>query len=228
MAEPGRRVRKIDIDDIVRVGRELGMRHLSLSAVAAELDVSTTALYRHVDGRWGLELAVGESLLDDLVLHDDPAHDATQHLLSFGLQLRAFVLANPGLGTYIQTLFPRGEAGRRLMVHEVAALARRGYTPDLAIILSSAVAGNTINYAVADENQQERAEGLEDQRRNVTNQLATDAELGTTHRELPTFTHDEYVKLVLTAIIRGLVAVAPPGRPLEQVVADLAATGMGI
>ncbi|TCN49841.1 hypothetical protein EV641_114124 [Rhodococcus sp. SMB37] len=228
VAQPVKRMRRIDVDDIVRVGRELGMRHLSLSAVAAELGVSTTALYRHVDGRWGLERVVGESLLDDLVLHDNPEHDPTRHLLSFGMQLRAFVLAHPGLGTYMQTLFPRGEAGRRLMTHEVVALGRRGYAPDVAIALSSAVAGNSINYSVAEDNQNARSDGLEDQRRDVTNQLAVDADLGETHRELPNFEHGEYVKLVLTATIRGLVSVAPPGRPLEQVIADLATTGMGI
>lgn len=143
MGEPalrtGGRPRQIVVEDIVRVGRALGMRRLSLHAVAAELGVSTTALYRHVDGRWGLERLVGESLLSDVRLHDDPAHDTVKHLLSFGLQLRDFILDHPGFAGYLQTLFPRGAGGRRLLADEVTALGRRGYAPEAAIVLGSAV-----------------------------------------------------------------------------------------
>lgn len=103
---PAGRPRQIDIDDIVRAGRELGMHRLSLNAVAARLEVTPAALYRHVDGRWGLERLVGESLLADPRLRDDPGHDTARHLLSFGLRLRAFVLERPGLAAYLQTLFP--------------------------------------------------------------------------------------------------------------------------
>ncbi|UYP18762.1 TetR/AcrR family transcriptional regulator [Rhodococcus sp. Z13] len=223
-----KRVRKIDMDDIVRVGRALGLRKLSLNAVATELQVSPAALYRHVDGRWGLELAVGESLLGDLTLHDDPAHDIEQHLLSFGLQLRSFVLAHPGLGTYMQTLFPRGEAGQRLMATEVGALMQRGYAPDVAVSLASAVASVSINFAVAEEAQLERIEGLERQRNEVVDRLRSDAELGEAHRDLPAFDHEGFSKLVLTASIRGFLAVAPAGRPLHEVVMDLGSTAAGL
>ena len=43
MAQLGRRARKIDLDDIVRVGRALGMQQLSLNAVASRLGVSAAA-----------------------------------------------------------------------------------------------------------------------------------------------------------------------------------------
>ncbi len=222
------RARRIELDDIVRAGRDLGMARLSLNAVAAELGVSATALYRHVDGRWGLERVVGESLLADLELHTDPTHDLERHLLSFGLQIRDHVLAHPGLGTYMQTLFPRGDAGRRLMVRSVDDLLPFGYTPDVAVALASAVAGMSINYAVAEQAQRDRADGLDDQRRDVTDELGADAHLGEAHRDLPALEHTEYMKLILTASIRGLISVAPPGRPLDEVIADLAATGMGV
>ena len=48
------------------MGRDLGMRRLSINGVAARLGVSATALYRHVEGRWELERLVGESLLAEL------------------------------------------------------------------------------------------------------------------------------------------------------------------
>lgn len=140
----GGRPPRIDRADIVRAGRALGMAGLSVKAVAAELGVSATALYRHVDGRWGLERLVGESLLTDLELTDDPQHTVAQHLLSVGLELRSFLLDHPGLAVYLQTLFPRGEGGRRLLAGQAEALGRRGYSPDAAIVLSSAVASVAI------------------------------------------------------------------------------------
>lgn len=217
-----------EVDDIIRVGRSLGMRRLSMNAVAAELGVSSTALYRAVDGRWGLERLVGESLLGDLKLHDDPDHDIEQHLLSFGLQMWHFIVRHPGLGVYMQTLFPRGEAGRLLMAHQIEALSKRGYSPDVAIALSSVIAGVSINYAVAEDSQREHAEELDVQRQEVTAQLKTDEDLAEAHRDLPSVEHTQFVRLVLAAMVRGVVSVAPPGRPLDEVMAELAAIGMGV
>jgi AcrR family transcriptional regulator len=54
-ARAGGRPPLIAVDDVVRAGRELGMRRLSINAVAARLGVSATALYRHVESRWALE-----------------------------------------------------------------------------------------------------------------------------------------------------------------------------
>ena len=224
----GRRPRMFDLDDIIRVGRELGMRRLSMNAVAAELGVSSTALYRAVDGRWGLERMVGESLLSDLELHDDPDHDVEQHLLTFGLQLWDFIVRHPGLGVYMQTLFPRGDGGRLLMTHQTYALGRFGYAPDVAMALSCVIAGISINYAVAEDSRREDADELEVQRQEATAQLDTDEHLGEAHREIPEIEHARFVKLVLAATIRGALAAAPPGRPLDQVVADLEAAGVGI
>ncbi|MDT5219327.1 MAG: hypothetical protein QOF15_1432, partial [Mycobacterium sp.] len=77
----GGRPRLISLDDVLRVGRELGMRRLSVNAVAAQLGVSATALYRHVESRWALERLVGESLLAELELFDDADDDTEQQLL---------------------------------------------------------------------------------------------------------------------------------------------------
>lgn len=204
------------------------MRRLSMNAVASELGVSSTALYRAVDGRWGLERLVGETLLGDLELHDDPDDDTGRHLLSFGLQLWDFIIRHPGLGVYMQTLFPRGDGGRALMTHQIEALYRRGYTPDVALAMSSVVASLAINFAAAEDAQTERIDGLEAQRQEITDQLMTDENLGDVHRDLPRVDHTDYVKLVLSATIRGVLSAAPPGRPLDQVVADLAAVGVEV
>jgi len=228
----GGRLSRIDLDDIVRAGRELGMRRLSVKAVAAELGVTPTALYRHVAGRWELERLVGESILAELVLDDDPADGVDRHLLSFALQLRAFALAHPGVTRYLQTLFPRGDGGRRALAAEVDALVRRGYDTEAAIVLSGAAAGLTIAMTASEENsaaaEREDADGLERERRAATELLAGDGRLGAAHTGLPQVERPDYVRMLLTAAIRGLVEVAPPGRPVAEFVAELAAAGKGL
>lgn len=228
MLRSGGRPRQVETDDIIRVGRELGLSRLSMNAVADSLGVSATALYRHVDGRWELERLIGESILADLRLGDDPAHDAVQHLLAAGLQLRSFVLAHHGLAAYVQALFPRGESGRQLLSGEVEALGRRGYAPDAAMVLASAVASIAIGYAAAEEVQRERAEGRPEQERHVLAALTADARLGDAHRALPEVDNDLYVRLWLGAAVRAFVEAAPPGRPLAEVMAALDAAGKGL
>ncbi len=225
MARIGGRPRQIETEDIVRVGREIGLRRLSMNAVAARLDVSSTALYRHVDGRWGLEQLVGERILAELELVDDPALAVVPHLLATALELRAFMLQHPGLAAYVQTLFPRGEGGRRLLATEVAALGRRGYAADAAVVLSSAVASVAIGYAAAEEVQRERAEGRDAQQRNALAAVVDDAVLGAAHRALPEISPDDYVRLWLGAAIRAFVDAAPPGRAPAEILAALDAAG---
>lgn len=228
-ARTGGRPPQIALADIVRAGRGLGMRRLSVKAVAAELRVTPTALYRHVDGRWGLERLIGESLLAELELHGDDDDAVAAHLLSFALQLREFALANPGLVRYLQVLFPRGDGGRRLLNAEVDALVRRGYRPDAAIVLCGAVASLAIAVTASEEHSQEAegedAAGLDRERQASAERLAGDDRLGSAHAELPLVSRADYVRLLLTGAIRGLVEAAPPGRAVAAIVAELATEG---
>jgi AcrR family transcriptional regulator len=210
------------------------MRRLSISAVASRLGVSATALYRYVNGRWDLERLIGEGLLGELVLRDDPTEDTERHLVSFGLQVQAFTAQHPGLASYMQVLFPRGEAGARLMGEEIGALCRRGYSPDAAMVLSSAVAMLAISLAAQEDDAQaqragiadaERPEGFEAEVGAAADRLADDEQLEAAHEALPQITGTQFVRLLLTASIRGLVATIPPGRPIDEVVAELAAMG---
>ncbi len=228
MARTGGRPRRIQESDIVGIGRELGLRALSMNAVADRLDVSTTALYRHVDGRWGLERLVGESLVGDFRLTDDSALPAARYLISFGMQLRGQVFARPGLGAYLQTLFPRGEAGRALLADAAAALERRGYARDAAIVLCSAVASIAIGYAAAEDLQRERADGLDEVRREATDEILADARIGSAHARIPAVDSEQYLRMLLAAAIGGFISAAPPGRPTAEVLAELAARGEGI
>lgn len=226
----GGRPALIAVDDVVRVGRELGMQRLSVNAVAARLGVSATALYRYVESRWELERLVGESLLAELELRDDPTADTERHLLSFGLQLRDFTAGHPGLASYLQVLFPRGDAGARLLATEVETLSRRGYSADAAMVLSSAVATLAISLAAREESNAnatggDQAGGFAVERDAAAERLAGNAQLGAAHVGLPRVSDVEFVRLLLAASIRGLVAVIPPGRPIGEVVAELRAAG---
>ncbi|MER7274665.1 hypothetical protein ABT369_09430 [Dactylosporangium sp. NPDC000244] len=224
----GGRAPRIGSNDIVRAGRALGMRALSVKAVAAELGVTAAALYRHVDGRWGLERLIGESILGDLALRDDPALGVEAHLLSFAMQLREFLLAHPGLALYLQILFPRGDAGRRVLTDEVKALARRGYSTEAAIVLSGAVASLSIAMAASEEHSEaaeyEDAGGLGREREAAIAGIVVDDHLGAAHLALPQMQRGDYVRLVLTGAIRGLLLAAPPGRPVAEIIADLSST----
>jgi AcrR family transcriptional regulator len=216
----------IAVDDVVRAGRELGMQRLSVNAVAQRLGVSATALYRHVESRWELERLVGESLLAELELRDDPTADTEAHLLSFALQLRDFTAGHPGLAAYLQVLFPRGDAGARLLAAEVQALSRRGYAADAAMVLSSAVATLAISLAAREENNAsatggEQAGAFAVERDAAAERLASDARLGAAHVALPQVSDADFMRLLLAASIRGLVAVIPPGRPIGEAVARL-------
>ncbi|MEV2277900.1 TetR/AcrR family transcriptional regulator [Nocardiopsis sp. NPDC049922] len=223
----GGRAAVVSTERIVRAGRGLGMRHLGVNAVAAELGVSATALYRHIEGRWELERLVGESFLAELVIRDAPEEDVERHLVSFGGQLRSFLLSHPGLASYVQALFPRGESGVRLLLDEVAALERRGYATDAAMVLSGAVASLVTWSAVAEERPTTAADpaGYERERDAVVAMLNDHARLGRAHSGLPSVTPKEFSRLLLIAEIRGLVSVAPPGRPVDEIVAELSTVG---
>lgn len=229
VVQVGGRPSQIDRDDIARAGRELGMHQLSVKAVAARLGVTPTALYRHVDGRWGLERLVGDSLLADLQLCDDPDHDTPRQLLAYAEQLRRFVVARPGLAAHLQTLFPRGDQGVRLLAEEVQALTRRGYHRDAAVVLAGAVGSLAIGFAAMQEQRSEagRADGPGYARAidDVLSRIHQDEELGAAHDALPTITDDDYGRMLLAASIRGIVAVAPPGRPVGEFLAELSAAG---
>ncbi|ORA14500.1 TetR family transcriptional regulator [Mycobacterium asiaticum] len=226
----GGRPALIALDDVLRVGRELGMQRLSINAVAGRLGVSATALYRHVESRWALERLVGESLLAELELTDEPDENVEQHLLSFGLQLWRFTVDHPGLASYMQVLFPRGDTGMGLLIAEVDALGGRGYAKDAAIVVASAVATLAISLAAREESNAsttggEQADRFVQERDAANRRLADDERLGAAHLGLPELSSSQYVRLLLAASIRGLVGEIPPGRPIMEVVAAHTAAG---
>jgi AcrR family transcriptional regulator len=218
----GGRQAQISITDIEREGLRLGLPNLTVNGVATALGVTPTALYRHVDGKVGLEALVGEAILRDLHIVDDPDDDVEAHLLSFAQQLHTFVLGHPGLAAYLQGLFPRGESGIRLQREAIEALGRRGYSPAGAVLMSGTVASLAINLTAAEERHRPYVDGpLRRELDKVYALLATDELLRAAHQELPQITSEPYFRMVMTGCIRGLVAAAPPNRPVLEILTDL-------
>ncbi|MGW1339607.1 TetR/AcrR family transcriptional regulator [Kribbella sp. NPDC002412] len=218
----GGRQAQITLADIEREGVRLGLAKLTVNGVASALGVTPTALYRHVDGKLGLEAVVGEAVLADLHVVDDPEDDVPAHLLSFAQQIRAFVLDHPGLATYMQSLFPRGASGVRLQREAIEALGRRGYSTAGAVVMSGTVASLAINLAAAEERHRPYHEGPHTRElEKVYALLASDEKLAAAHAELPQISSEAYFRMVMTGCIRGLTTAAPPGRPVTEILADL-------
>ncbi|MFC0625172.1 TetR/AcrR family transcriptional regulator [Kribbella deserti] len=217
----GRRA-QISLDDILREGRRLGLAALTVNGVADALGVSPTALYRHIDGKLGLERLVGESVLAELHITDDPTASTARYLLSLAQQVRAFTLDHPGLAAYMQSLFPRDRSGVRLQRESIEALGRRGYSPEVAVMLSGTVAMLGISLTAAEERHRPYIDGpFRRELEHAYGLMAADEVLTAAQAGLPPVDGGTYFQLVMTAYIRGLTAVAPPGRPAAEVLADL-------
>ena len=221
----GGRQAQIGLADIEREGLRLGLANLTVNGVAGALGVTPAALYRHVDGKFGLETVVGEAVLAELRIVDDPADDLNAHLLSFARQLHTFILDRPGLAAYLQSLFPRGASGLRLQREAVEALGRRGYAAANAVLLSGTVASLAINLTAAEERHRPYHDGPQQRElEKVYALLATDPVLASVYAELPAISSGDYFLMVMTACIRGLTTAAPPGRSVTEVLTDLGHT----
>ncbi|MEV0620557.1 TetR/AcrR family transcriptional regulator [Nonomuraea sp. NPDC050404] len=210
----GGRTATFTLDDVIAAGVRIGLVELSMQSVADALGVTTAAIYRHVRSRSALESLVGEAILAELHLVDDPAEPLVPHLVGFAGQLRRFTLERPGCARYMQRLFPRGQSGIRLLEHQITALGRRGYDPAAATVLSSAIATTAIGATVAE---QDRAALLgspavdEALAAMAGSELLRQATAG-----IPQHTPEDYFVFVLTATAEGLVAKLPPGGPIPE------------
>lgn len=209
---------QVTIERIERAGRDCGLTGLTIHGVAATLGVTPAALYRHVDGRVGLERLVGESILAELAIVDRAHEDAVEHLMTFATGLRRFALGHPGLPAYLQVRFPRGASGIRLLRAEVEALTQRGYLPNGAAFVASTVAGLAISQVATQEQQAEAA---------VSAEIAGCVQpFGTPTPadpcvNLPELDHDEHFRVVMSACIRGILDAVPPERRVPEIIAAL-------
>lgn len=207
----GGRESQFTLDDLVRHGVNIGLADLSIQAVANALNVTPAAVYRRVKSRFELETLVGEAILARLIIQDNPAHDASQHLVSFGLQLRAFCLANPGTAHYIQQDFPRGPSGLALFVAQIEALTKRGYDIQGSIVVAASIASITVGQVIGQESQSKRLQETESLMLDMAQLPPPYAAISAAEATLPRVTHGQYFELLLTAVADGLVTNLPVG-----------------
>ncbi|MEV6522725.1 TetR/AcrR family transcriptional regulator [Longispora sp. NPDC051575] len=214
----GGRTATFAMEDVVAAGVRIGLANLTVQGVARALGVSSAAIYRHVPGRLALERLVGETILADLDLPDDPALPARAHLLAFAVDLRRFALAHPGTAGYLQRLFPRGPSGGRLLEAQIAALGPRGFDPAAATVLCSSTAMIALGLTANDEARAAQTAddpaGTEAEIQEALALLAASPVLREAHLALPRLTPDEYFAVLMGAVVDGLLLNLPPGRPV--------------
>jgi AcrR family transcriptional regulator len=142
---PGRRP-QIDLERIVAAGAAIGLRQLSMKAVADALGVSPQALYRHVRDREALEVLVGEHLTASFELPDDVGQPWTEYLVELGHRLREVLTPHPGLGTYLRRLGPASAGTLRIIDRCDQVLVSRGLLPIDALFAGGTVANFAISY----------------------------------------------------------------------------------
>lgn len=211
----------IDLADIVREGRRIGLRDLSLASVAKGLGVSSAALYRHVEGRWGLESLVGEDILSEAVLPEGGVGSVEDHLVNLAMGVYEFAGEHPGLASYLQTLFPRGEEGRRVLSEMAAGLVPYGYDVEMSMVLAVAVCTLAIGYACAADDHRARIDGLQAQHERSVTAMHHDDRVAAALADLPEVPDEVYVRLWLGAAIDGFVRAAPAGVPAQEVLTSM-------
>lgn len=144
--EPKRRGRrpKVDLDQIVGLGAEIGLAELTMSALARKLGIHMTTLYGHVGNVQELRDRVGTRLLSNFEVPDDPQLDARGLAIEFALRLRALMQSNPGLAEYVMsTLNPSVHEHHDEFVNRLVGL---GLERSAAYLLADDIPGFVLSY----------------------------------------------------------------------------------
>lgn len=135
---------QVDLERIVAAGAAVGLRALSMKAVADALGVSPQALYRHVRDREALEALVGEHLMAGFALPDDTGQPWVDYLVELGHGLRRVLAAHPGLGPYLRRLGAASAGTLRIIDRCDRVLVGRGLRPVDALMAGGTVANHAI------------------------------------------------------------------------------------
>lgn len=167
---------------------------LSMRRLAAELDVTPMALYRHFDGKDDILLAMADALLASLEL-PAPDTDWQPYLRQLALQMRSLLRAEP----FVVQVFARQPvvttASQHRLATATAALVRAGFSEDDAVAAYATVHIYNLGFCMLE--QARRASG------------ALDAPVDTTTPEaarITRFVSEAQFLAGLDAIIAGIGA----------------------
>lgn len=149
------RPRSIDRDKILAAANEIGMERLTMRAVAAQLGVTTQALYNHIGGRPELLALLANDHGDafDFDPHDET--DWRTWLASFAASLRTRLLQRPGTAAAVATRGPTSVAGVRFVDRTVSKMRAAGFSEAEALLAYRSV----LELVVALVQRQESREG---------------------------------------------------------------------
>lgn len=91
---------QISQEKIVECALKLGFQNTSMHAVAKQLGVSATALYRYVNSKEELVLLCCDHIIAKVTLHDEK--DWEKYLYKFAFHFRAVLLSIPGSVSFIR------------------------------------------------------------------------------------------------------------------------------
>ncbi|MEM9655223.1 MAG: TetR/AcrR family transcriptional regulator C-terminal domain-containing protein [Actinomycetota bacterium] len=195
-------------DQVVAAAVEVGLRDLTLQAVADRVGVSIPGLYRYVEDRSHLEALVGDALAARFTVPERDGHDAASYLVQIGHSVRSLALAHDGVSDYLQRLGDHSSSWLAIIEQCDQSLVALGVEETDAVALGSAVA----NFAFASVERQRQAERTAADGRlggRFTDAVAAVAnELPVLHRGMQTLAEvnpDEYFGWSLDCFVRGLM-----------------------
>lgn len=145
-APPKQRVGRpstIRLDEIVAAAGEIGLRDVSMSAVARRLGVTTAALYGHVDGLDDLRDRVATAIVDTFEI-PDPGTDLDGVAIRFATRLRRMVVAHPGLAEHLMHSTPTAGYDQYKLMHR--EFVERGLDAHAARLIVEELVGFTLGY----------------------------------------------------------------------------------
>ncbi len=123
----------------MRVTKAVGLDHLTMRALAAELGVTPMALYHHVPNKDALLQLVADAVIDDVDLPGPEVGPWDVRLASMARELRGRVSAFPGVGAYLLGSDVLTPAADRLVTSSVAMLESAGFSTRDAALAFTAV-----------------------------------------------------------------------------------------
>ena len=135
--------RDVLVASTLRLIRSAGVGNVTLRALAADLGVSPTALYRHVRDKDDLLRLAAEAVLAEVEIPHDDEGDWAERFSLLARRTRAELKLYPGLGTYMTdntVLFP-SPSTIRLAEASLGFLLEGGFEPASAALAQLTVRG---------------------------------------------------------------------------------------
>ena len=106
---------KVSKEQIVACALNIGFQRLTMQTLAKQLDVSPTALYRHIGSKNELMMLCSDSVLKQVPL--PTTHKWDLYLYSFAKNFREKLLSIPGSVEYVSFCNRRTQTQRELLNH---------------------------------------------------------------------------------------------------------------